>query len=185
MKKIDIYPSTIYIDRVPDENYIIQSLDIASKLYEQQVSNDCSVRNGWQSPKDLYSISQFAKLADLILHKVKDEIITDKTEPFISAMWLNVHELYGFNHVHVHAGSWYSGVFYLKCSTTSGNITFTDPRPAAEMSQFHQHINGELKSISPAAGDLILFPSWLPHFVEPNMSNTQRISISFNIDLDI
>ena len=185
MKKIDIYPSTIYIDRIFDEHYITQSLDIASELYKHHDSDDCSARNGWQSPKDLYNILHFSKLADLILHKVKDKIIENNTEPFISAMWLNVHDYHGFNHVHVHSGSWYSGVFYLKCSKTSGNITFTDPRPAAEMSKFHQHINSKLHTVSPAVGDLILFPSWLPHFVEPNLSNTQRISISFNIELDI
>ena len=32
-------------------------------------------------------------------------------------------------------------------------------------------------------GDLILFPSWLPHFVLPNTSEENRISISFNIEL--
>jgi uncharacterized protein (TIGR02466 family) len=30
------------------------------------------------------------------------------------------------------------------------------------------------------AGLLLIFPSWLPHGVEPNMSDEDRISISFN-----
>jgi uncharacterized protein (TIGR02466 family) len=32
----------------------------------------------------------------------------------------------------------------------------------------------------PVAGRLIMFPSWVNHCVDPNMSNEIRISISFN-----
>ena len=31
------------------------------------------------------------------------------------------------------------------------------------------------------AGILYIFPSWLDHYVSPNMSKQKRISISFNI----
>ena len=30
-------------------------------------------------------------------------------------------------------------------------------------------------------GDMIIFPSWLEHYVSPNMSEDKRISISFNM----
>ena len=35
--------------------------------------------------------------------------------------------------------------------------------------------------IMPRSGLLILFPSFLPHSVNPNLSEEERISISFNI----
>ena len=31
------------------------------------------------------------------------------------------------------------------------------------------------------SGTLVMFPSWLPHFVPPNQGTTDRISISFNV----
>jgi len=35
-------------------------------------------------------------------------------------------------------------------------------------------------SFEPKAGRLIMFPAWLVHCVDPNMSDELRISVSFN-----
>jgi uncharacterized protein (TIGR02466 family) len=35
----------------------------------------------------------------------------------------------------------------------------------------------------PKEGDLIMFPSWLRHYVEPSKSNEDRISIAFNLEI--
>ena len=44
-------------------------------------------------------------------------------------------------------------------------------------------INSSIQSISPEAGTLIIFPSWLDHSVNQNLSDADRISMSFNINL--
>jgi uncharacterized protein (TIGR02466 family) len=44
-------------------------------------------------------------------------------------------------------------------------------------------VSDEYFSHQPKVGELLLFPSWLPHFVLPNTSNEERISVSFNIEL--
>ena len=43
--------------------------------------------------------------------------------------------------------------------------------------------NSESWRITPAENNLIIFPSWLEHFTNPNESGEDRISISFNIEL--
>jgi uncharacterized protein (TIGR02466 family) len=188
MKKIDLYPSSVYLKNIFNKSYTDKAITIAYEMKDTLLqSNVYSVRNGWQSTKEIYNIPHFATLANTILHLIKSDIIPDNimlqnTEPFISAMWLNIHEQHGFNHVHVHPGSWYSGVYYLQCSDNSGGISFTDPRPAADMSIFNKQ---EINTIKPNTGDLILFPSWLPHLVEPNYDKNHRISVSFNIELNI
>jgi hypothetical protein len=40
-------------------------------------------------------------------------------------------------------------------------------------------------SYGPVAGDLIIFPAYLSHFVESNMSVEDRISIAFNTSLQL
>ena len=40
-----------------------------------------------------------------------------------------------------------------------------------------------VNSISPVEGSLVLFPSYLDHSVNENISNEERIVISFNISL--
>jgi uncharacterized protein (TIGR02466 family) len=43
--------------------------------------------------------------------------------------------------------------------------------------------NASIWSILPEAGKLIIFPAWLEHYVEPNTSTEERISIAFNINI--
>ncbi|NBW70846.1 MAG: hypothetical protein EBR32_05505, partial [Bacteroidetes bacterium] len=35
--------------------------------------------------------------------------------------------------------------------------------------------------IEPEEGSIVIFPSYLPHLVEPNNHDDERISISFNV----
>ena len=50
---------------------------------------------------------------------------------------------------------------------------------------YYQHkknqFTGESIRIEPLEGNIILFPSYLPHSVETNNHDEERISISFNI----
>ena len=48
-----------------------------------------------------------------------------------------------------------------------------------DVDSFTEH-NSTLWKISAKTNKLIIFPSWLEHGVEPNMSNEDRISLSFN-----
>ena len=38
-------------------------------------------------------------------------------------------------------------------------------------------------SIQPTSGKLVLFPSGTMHMVEPNMTNKERYSVAFNIEM--
>ena len=48
-----------------------------------------------------------------------------------------------------------------------------------DVDEFNEY-NSNMWSIDPNPGDLVIFPSWLAHYTEPNMSNKDRISMSFN-----
>ena len=70
----------------------------------------------------------------------------------------------------------------------SGDIVFYDPRPAPVY--FHPNakspnlLNAQVNSVSPKEGLLVLFPSYLDHSVNKNLSNEERIVISFNIRIN-
>jgi len=77
-----------------------------------------------------------------------------------------------------------SGVYYIQLPQGTDVINFEDPRPARMMDfQMSCIVNDEYFAYNPKVGELLLFPSWLPHFVLPNTSDEERISISFNIEL--
>jgi hypothetical protein len=43
--------------------------------------------------------------------------------------------------------------------------------------------NSSVMTVDPAVGKLIIFPSWLVHYVEKNLDDSDRISLAFNIDI--
>ena len=49
--------------------------------------------------------------------------------------------------------------------------------------QKFNEISAEIIKIEPEEGKLLLFPSYLNHAVEENLSDEDRIVISFNINL--
>ena len=60
---------------------------------------------------------------------------------------------------------------------TGGRLVFVDPRDAAA----GHVLSDRYASIQPQPGTLVLFPSWIAHFVEPHPGLRTRLSVSFNI----
>ena len=88
----------------------------------------------------------------------------------LSNFWININKKTHFDVPHNHPCCIFSGVFYIKTPYNSGNFAF--------YRNIHVYKSTEL--IKPEENMLILFPSHFDHYVEPNNSNQDRISISFN-----
>jgi len=74
-----------------------------------------------------------------------------------------------------------SGILWLKVPEGSGNIKFHDPN---EMNNYCLIENGNTcYGFLPKEGVMALFPSFLNHNVDLNMSDEDRISIAFNLDV--
>ena len=68
----------------------------------------------------------------------------------------------------------------------SGNLICNDPRPGIQTCMPTRK-KGEPPSylwrevpVAPQENRIVIFPAWLWHSVNPNESNTERISVSFN-----
>ena len=103
--------------------------------------------------------------------------------------WINCSSSQSHNSAHVHPGAEISGVFYIAVPNGSGKIVFRDPRPQSEMANLHAKFGSSVLSlrprypVQPESGDMLLFPSWLMHQVEPGLDqNGLRISMAFNIN---
>ncbi len=112
---------------------------------------------------------------------------TTNYQPVINALFANINPRYSFHPEHLHPYSHISGVFYVKCDTDSPAIGFKDPRmarwmmpPAADGKRPENSFHAKL---APEAGKLFLFPSWLEHSVAQNQSDRERISMSFNFEM--
>lgn len=109
----------------------------------------------------------------------------------LSSLWVNINEYGHSNREHHHANCILSGVFYAHSipNTKAGSIVFK--HPAADLMAFDWvgiqkdffPENSSIWQFPCVPGDLIIFPSWLTHSVEPNLTKDyKRISISFNLN---
>lgn len=105
--------------------------------------------------------------------------------------WLNINSYKDSNTEHTHPDSFFSGVYYLKVPKNSGVISFKNPNanvaPLYWQQKYITNFNTVTSTrwkINPIEEQLLIFPSWLEHSVEPNMNKTEeRISIAFNIGI--
>ncbi|MCI5072351.1 TIGR02466 family protein [bacterium] len=99
--------------------------------------------------------------------------------------WINIMPAAVTHSQHIHPLSLISGTYYVQTPKNSAAIKFEDPRLSRMMAcppKKNTCPNKDLNhiSISPKAGDLILFESWLGHEVPASHNKKDRVSISFN-----
>lgn len=111
--------------------------------------------------------------------------------------WANINRSGHGNEAHAHAGSYWSGTYYVDDGgigadpSLGGELEFMDPRgigPAMYAPNLAFAVPGGLsvgaaEVIPPVAGALVLFPAWLYHQVRPYTGKATRISIAFNLSI--
>jgi len=125
-----------------------------------------------------------------VSHFCKDlEFDLDKKTLKLDSLWINILPMGGVHTSHIHPNSIISGTTYVSMPTGVSSIKFEDPRLPMMMAapKRKPKIRNELRNfiyISPEVGDVLLWESWLRHEVPMNMSEDERISISFNYSLE-
>jgi len=143
---------------------------------------------GWHSTTDMHELPEYQKLVSMLLASQKTVYEQEhyESEAVLGNMWANVNPPGGMNRAHQHPNSLWSGVYYVKAPKNCGHLKIDDPRSSAAMCRPKQK-EGPMPSrlfrethYEPKDGRLIMFPAWLMHCVDPNESNENRISVSFN-----
>jgi uncharacterized protein (TIGR02466 family) len=153
-----------------------------------------SNRGGWHSPNfDLVNpgppIDFINSFKDFLKHIIEDEIgweyVPNKQR--VVAMWAIINKKNSYNVKHNHQNCYLSSAYYIKKPENSGDITFYDPKevktyrfPEVERNTSY---SAESITVKPKEGDLLIFPSYLYHDVGVNLSDEERVVVSFNIDI--
>ena len=149
---------------------------------------------GWHSKDFNMQENEPKNFIKFILPAI-EQVITDmnwekqKQSININNMWAIINTGGSANLRHQHGNSTISGAYYVRAPKNSGDIVFYDPRPAPvytfPKALNPNLLNAQVNGISPKEGALVLFPSYLDHSVNENLSNEERIVISFNITIQI
>lgn len=144
---------------------------------------------GWQTPHDLHKRTAFAPLFEAVRAVLSEltnaEDVPASRRPVIDGAWSNVEGPGDFVRVHMHPWSAWSGVYYVQVDDRTGDLFFEDPRPAHKALAW-PHARGENRTLvqfRPRPGMMVVFPSWLEHYTDPNRSNRERVCIAYNASL--
>lgn len=166
----------------------LESLEnLCYRLSENSAGRNISNKGGWQSNDLDHNLSELKEILNKIQSKL-DALCNEFNlkNVIIDNVWLNLNRTNSFNTTHNHPYSVFSGVFYIKSTGHSGNLVLKNPNELLEYHIDKKYIdkqngfNSSNWTIEPESGKLVIFPSWLNHEVEPNLSNNDRISLSFN-----
>ncbi|MDU8928557.1 TIGR02466 family protein [Alisedimentitalea sp. MJ-SS2] len=152
-----------------------------------------SNRLGWHSSGNLFDrnadpIVELRVAAEMAILAATRRITT-KVDPETLKMklfgWMNVNPQGGYNVPHTHPGAHWSGVYYVSQPEidegNSGMIEFLAPRTDLSHWAILKASAFSLKKrIRPAAGEIVVFPSYLLHWVYPNEADADRVTIAFN-----
>lgn len=102
-----------------------------------------------------------------------------------NAFWINILPEGGTHSSHIHPHSVISGTTYVAMPEGTSALKLEDPRLAMMMlSPLRRKDAPEALQpfvyVKPEVGELLLWESWLRHEVPMNMSEEERISVSFN-----
>jgi len=151
-----------------------------------------SNRNGWHSEEDLHRwehdsvrwlVREIEGFVGACIAGSKEQ--RENLDLVLLGSWANVSGFGAWNSPHNHLPCPWSGVYYVsvdntidaeEAGTSSGRIEFLNPLPLGV--RYHREASVRY---TPADGLMLLFPGYLVHWVQPNLSQNQRISISFNL----
>lgn len=188
------FSTPVWINKINNSESI--NTELKNYIYKKKEKNPEGTKksnvNGWHSDEfDLKNenlknfISEISKNIGSAIKDMDWDLETQIVK--ITSMWSIINNKDAFNEKHHHGNSALSAAYYVKAEQNAGNIVFYDPRQA---NVFHHptskqvnSVNAQVQSVTPKAGTLVLFPSYLEHKVNPNLSNEERIVISFNVAL--
>ena len=142
----------------------------------------------WQSDQALHKLEDLRELVSCVNDTVTRvlEFIKISGDAFeITGFWANINAPGSGHKIHSHPNNFLSGVYYVETHEGADTINFHDPRSQASIIRPPvtdlTAENTDQVVVKVKNGDLLVFPSWLPHSVDPNGSGKPRISISFNV----
>ncbi len=189
------FPQPIFSFEVEDHENLNKELKefIYDKFNNDREGVKRSNVNGWHSKPFKFEKGNIVYKFAMGIEKHIYETFKQYGWPYkadkvkITEMWSIINKKNSFNASHIHPNNFLSSVYYVQAPKNCGKIIFNNPNQVSR-NKFPLDIkktefSANIQKIEPKEGVLLLFPSYLWHSVESNMSDDDRIIISFNVDI--
>ncbi len=193
-----LFPTHLITHQWGDADGLNASLCNFAKSEMAKTSGMCQTTTnvgGWHSEKSLSAspnlavqtlLRRFEALVGEATARIATPTQASRLETDID-MWCNVNREHHYNEPHVHRDCTWVGVYYADVPANpgidprAGALEVFDPRPAAMLVPMPGAEFDLTRLITPKAGLMVLFPSFLTHMVHPFPTQGQRVSFASNI----
>ena len=193
---IKLFPEPIFKFKLEDfKNF---NKDLSEYIYKLRETDKEGIsksnRGGWHS--QYFMLDQKNTVQQKFALKVQEYIVRvfqlygwkiKDVNIRIQHMWAIINKKNDFNVVHTHPNCYLSAAYYVRASKNCGRFTVESPNIARRYAypsiEKQNELNVDVVSLDIEEGDLLIFPSYLPHKVGTNQSDEDRIVISFNVDI--
>lgn len=192
MTRLSFFPTPVWVNHLPSDAAVKINRDVInlidsfrSRLKGVGPSDPWQTPNNLQDRDELQDLLAYAK--DAVREALSDLKIVYSGFLF-TGCWANIKPR-GVGHtLHMHPNNFFSGVYYVRATGEGGEIHFHDPRSQTttvlpRVTQENEY-NCRTYRLPVSEGMLILFPGWFAHSVAKNKSDTERISVSFNVQFE-
>ena len=193
------FPTPIFIRHWPDSEQLNRDLQ-ALVLEKERADAGVNKSNfgGWHSDEDLFewggpAIDALRQRVGAATQEITSKACGTAIEGLKAELaitgWANVSRDRAYNGLHNHPDCTWSGVYYVTLGERdmsdprNGIIEFLDPRMGVNWAQLPGQPFGMQLQINPEAGTMLMFPSWMMHWVHPFKGTGERISLAFNVRL--
>jgi len=200
MEKYSLFSTNILRHSLDIDNEQIKNFCLDYQKTHGDDGRKVSNVGGYQSKliwgNDLSKLKELYSLFDHTLYHCNNYFDsyakTDEYELYLDGAWLNINPKHTYNSEHLHPHAYYSCVYYVQCDEESGPIRFYHPCEFFEYDWKINYLKDEdtLEKLGAFSHnvwfktkekELLIFPSWSKHSVDPNESENDRISIAMNI----
>lgn len=191
---VNIFPTNIITYTWPDVKALNNEL---KKMIFEQAEKTPSIKysnvGGYHSPIDLLMwnypcikpfISMIQSMSQIMARN--DGLKDGKSVDLSLSVWSNIMENGHYHAPHRHPNNFWSGVYYIddgdpdETVELNGYFEMIDPRTGEGMIT-SELLNLPRYQVKPKPSLMIMFPSWLEHYVHPYIGNSKRVTIAFNV----
>ncbi len=205
-----IFPTPIVLARLPEDTARTVNTELEQIILEKEKqSSGVKISNsgGWQSDTDIlawggqpvrFLVDEIKSVLKKITWHLKGTTYSEVNVPWRIHGWANINRKGHANVMHTHPGSYWSASYYVKLpqpeyedQIIGGELELLDPRgnlplvycPELRFALKNATSAGTSELHRPRVGEVIIFPSWLPHAVASHLSEDIRISIAMNFSV--
>mgnify|MGYP000318121620 CR=1 FL=1 len=182
-----LFPQFYYHGEVEKHQQLKDKL--LSELTDDKLSQpkewNCSVQSSFETQNN-FSWDYFYECIKPNLLDMHQQLKGNPLHQFtMTEAWLNKYGRGDSQEVHTHIGAdncTFSCSYFAQYALNDARFLFYDPDQTKHLGEFTKHYSGVVNTWFPDVqeGDIIIFPSWIHHQVEPHRSDTTRITVSAN-----